>query len=68
MGADPVVGKLAIIFRGLFALAARGGDRAANREGRGYTRNTVFRHTTPSENDERRVSLRLRDVKFSWNQ
>lgn len=32
-GVDLVVGKLAIIFRGLFALAARSGDRTGRVEG-----------------------------------
>lgn len=45
-GIDPVVGKLAIIFRGLFALVARGGDRKGSR---GVKYNTVFRYLALSQ-------------------
>jgi len=50
VGVDPVVGKLAIIFRGLFALATRDGNRKENRRVR-YSMylDTVFRYLALSD-------------------
>lgn len=58
VGIDPVVGKLAIIFRGLFALATRDEDRKENRRVRC---NTVFRYLAVSDikNDTSACSLNL---------